>query len=138
MGRKGEQSKNKQGGQSKGTLKKLGSRMREIWRTTPPEEKAGMLVGRRDSDTSQQYINRPEPRTEPSLAPTSGRARPLANPGAGLLEASKTAQATEGDQVCRQYISTPHQGQAVSSPPAAARAGLLPKLSSEQLSKTKT
>ena len=56
----------------------------------------------------------------------------------GPLEASKTAQTTEGDQACRQYISAPHQGQVVSSPPAVIRAGLLPKLSSEQLRKTKT
>ena len=47
-----EQSKNKQGGQLEGTLKKLGSRMREIWRTTPPKEKAGRPVRRQDSDTS--------------------------------------------------------------------------------------
>ena len=97
-----------------------------------------MSVGRRDSNTSQQYINRSEPRIEPSLAPTSGGARPLANPGAVPLEASKTAKATEGDLVCRQYISIPHQGQAVSSPPVATRAGPPTKCSSEQLSKTET
>ena len=97
-----------------------------------------MLDDRRYSNEAQQYISRPESGMELSLAPTSGGARPLADPGAGLLETSKTAQATEGDQVCRHYISTTPQGHAVSSPPTAARAGPLAKLSFEQLSKSKT
>ena len=68
---------------------------------------------------------------ELSLATTSGRARPLANSGVGPQEMARIAQATKGGQVNRLYISTPHQDQAASSPPAAAEGGLLPKLSSE-------
>ena len=147
-GTRGRTVQRQKGRTVRGAFKKLGSKVRELWRTTTPKERAGTLVGRRDSDTlrahigdsdtPQQHINRPEPRVEPSVAPTSDGSRSLANSGTGQLEASKTAKTTEGDQACRQYISAPHQGQVVSSPPAVIRAGLLPKLSSEQLRKTKT
>ena len=83
------------------------------------------------SNEAQHYISRPESGMELSLAPTSVRARPLANSGVGPQEMARIAQATKGGQVNRLYISTPHQDQAASSPPAAAEAGLLPKLSSE-------
>ena len=90
------------------------------------------------SNASLQYINLQEPRVETSAALTPDRSRSSANLGMGSLRASKTAQTTEGGQACQQYMSAPHQGQVVSSPPAVIRAGLLPKLSSEQLRKIET
>ena len=90
------------------------------------------------SNEAQQYISRPESGMELSLAPTSGRARPLANSGIGPQKMARIAQATKGGQVNRPYINTPHQGKAFSSPPVTTRAGPLPKLASEQLRKTKT
>ena len=103
-GHEEEQSRGKKGGQSKGAFKKLGSKVRELWRTTTPEERAGAPVGRRnldmirlhpdDSNTPPQYINLPEPSVETSVAPTSDGSRSLANLGTGSLEAWKIAQTT--------------------------------------------
>ena len=133
MGREEEQSRGKKGGQSQGDFKKLGSKVRELWRTTTSEERVGAPVGRRNldtiklhpegSNTSPQYINLLEPRVETSVALTPDGSRSSANLGTGSLGASKVAQTPEEGQACRQYISTPHQSQAVSSPLSAARAG---------------
>ena len=101
------------------------------WRTYKTNAIGHGTQRRRYSNKAQQYISRPESGMELSLASTSGRARPLANSGVGPQEMARIAQATKGGQVNRPYISTPHQDQAASSPPAAAEAGLLPKLSSE-------
>ena len=43
--REAEQSKRKGGGPSKGTIQKLGSKMKELWKTMTPDEKGGAPAG---------------------------------------------------------------------------------------------
>ena len=105
MGHKEEQSRGKRGGQSKGAFKKLESKVRELWRTTTPEERAGAPVGRRNPETigvhqegsnaSPQYINLQEPRVDTSVPLTPSGSRPSADLGTGSLGALKVAQTSE-------------------------------------------
>ena len=67
------------------------------------------------------------------MALATGRSRPPTDSGAGQSGVSETAQTPEEGPAGRSHISTSHQSQAVSIPPAATRTGPPLKLPSEQL-----
>ena len=119
-------------------MRKLGNKAKKIWRTSPHHKRARKPDDQQYAQEDHQYISRPDSGTGPSQTPASDRAGPQANSSGTSREATRTAQDTEEGQVILPYIDTPPQKQVASSPPVAVEAGLLPKLSSELLSRSET
>ena len=55
-GRKAEQSKGKGGGPSKGTFQKLGSKMKELWKTMTPDKKGGAPAGEKNPKAKGMHL----------------------------------------------------------------------------------